>query len=161
MNQILKIAVPSVVVIYATLQYFDPHQMGQHSAAMRESLHGQHQPPVAFEVGLHEGLPFCPVSLVPGQSNLLMYNLPDENKCIGRAHGCEKVHLQDLDKWISEYPVGPGRWKRLCSNFDENKSSQTSHSAGFGTPKSWCSCLRRGRLAIKICLLLPIHLEVV
>ncbi len=64
MNQILKIAIPSVVVTYATLQYFDPHQTGQHSAAMRESLHGQHQPPVTFELVLHEDLPFCPVSLV-------------------------------------------------------------------------------------------------
>ncbi|KAK5215370.1 hypothetical protein LTR47_009942 [Exophiala xenobiotica] len=83
MKGILKIAIPSVAVTYATLQYFDPHQSGKHSAEMRQRLQ-------------------------------------DENKRIGRAHGCEEIHLTDLDKWISKYPEEAEHWKRLRAKFYEN-----------------------------------------
>lgn len=37
----VKIAVPSSLVTYLVLQYFDPRQRGTHSAAMRQKLQGE------------------------------------------------------------------------------------------------------------------------
>ena len=40
MNALLRIGVPCCLGTYACLQYFDPHQRGSHSAAMRQDLQG-------------------------------------------------------------------------------------------------------------------------
>lgn len=48
--------------------------------------------------------------------------MADENKRIGRAHGCEEIHMADLDKWIVKYPEEADHWRRLKSKFGQTKA---------------------------------------
>ena len=37
----------------------------------------------------------------------------DENKRIGRNHGCQEVHASDVDKWVERHPEEMGHWRRI------------------------------------------------
>jgi len=84
----LKIAVPSALTTYLALQYFDPHQQGAHSAAMRQKLQ-------------------------------------DENKRIGRAHGCSEVHASDVDKWVKDHPEEGPHWERISKLGHDSQTAKT------------------------------------
>lgn len=49
----------------------------------------------------------------------------DENKVIGRAHDCEEVHEQDIDKWTQEHPGIKHRehWHALKKDLKEHENS--------------------------------------
>ncbi|KAK5069972.1 hypothetical protein LTR70_010720 [Exophiala xenobiotica] len=82
----VKIAVPSSLVTYLVLQYFDPRQRGTHSAAMRQKLQ-------------------------------------DENKRIGRAHGCQEMHASDVEKWVRDHPEEAAHWKRIKEKAEKHTRS--------------------------------------
>ena len=84
---ILTIAIPSILLTWGVLEYYDPHQRGQHSHMMRQALLGKHL--------LH----------FPNHRSPDRDLHADENKEIGRAHDCVEVHVSDVEKWVEQHPA--------------------------------------------------------
>lgn len=56
-------------------------------------------------------------------SRRMKRQLQDENKRIGRAHGCQEIHASDVRNYLENHPDDVRHWDRIMSKYN----AQASH----------------------------------